>query len=103
MFNNANIVFNRDPKYYPDPEEFKPERFNEEDKKENKSTFLTFGDGPRICTGVRFATMQIKVALAYISLNFRIKISPNHKPIVIDSQSLVSYPKDGILLNFESR
>lgn len=94
----------RDPKYYPNPEEFQPERFNdEEQRKRHKGTFLGFGEGPRICPGSRFGIIQLKVALAKIVQNFYIKLSPNHKPIVLDPQTLLSCPKDGILIRLETR
>lgn len=94
----------RDPKIYANPEEFKPERFSDDEQRNrHKSTYLTFGDGPRVCIGQRFATLQIKAALAQLVLNFQIKLSPRHQPIVIDTQSLLLYPKSGILLQFEAR
>lgn len=41
-----------DEKYYDNPEEFRPERFTEEEKsKRPKFTYLPFGDGPRSCIG----------------------------------------------------
>ncbi|XP_055303189.1 cytochrome P450 6B1-like [Sitodiplosis mosellana] len=104
VVNISILGLHMDPKYYPDPEKFIPERFNEEEQRNrHKGTFLTFGEGPRICLGMRFAMLQLKIALAYITLNFHIKVSPRHKPIVIDPQTILSYPKDGILLQFDSR
>lgn len=101
-----SLCFNdkRDPTSYPNPEEFRPERFNAEEQRNRQSTvYLGFGEGPRICLGMRFAMLQIKVALAHITLNMRIKLSPRHKPIVLDPQTLLSLPKDGILVQFENR
>ncbi|XP_055325952.1 probable cytochrome P450 6a13 [Sitodiplosis mosellana] len=102
---NINIAgIHMDPKYYPNPQEFIPERFNElEQLYRHKGTFLGFGEGPRICLGQRFAITQVKVALVHIIQNFHIKRSPNQKPIVIDPQTLVSFPRDGILVRLKTR
>lgn len=41
-----------DEEYFPDPEKFDPERFNETNKHNIQPfTYLPFGDGPRICIG----------------------------------------------------
>lgn len=41
-----------DPQYFPDPNKFDPERFNEENKR-NRPSFvhLPFGEGPHECIG----------------------------------------------------
>lgn len=45
----------RDPKYYPMPETFDPERFDEEGiQSRHPMLFLPFGDGPRNCIGSYF-------------------------------------------------
>lgn len=42
----------RDPKYYPDPLRFDPERFSMEQKSQRPNgTYIPFGDGPRLCIG----------------------------------------------------
>jgi cytochrome P450 family 6 len=52
-------ALHHDPKYYPEPESFDPERFNEDEKaKRHHYVYLPFGEGPRICIG-RFASLSL--------------------------------------------
>ncbi len=48
------------PRFYPDPERFRPERFLE---RPAPYTFIPFGGGERRCIGASFATMELKTVL----------------------------------------
>nr|QTM97422.1 Cytochrome P450 [Sitophilus oryzae] len=66
----------RDPDYYPNPEVFNPENFSEENKaKRPEFTFLPFGEGPRMCIGLRFGLLQAKVGLISVIRNFNFTLS----------------------------
>ncbi|KAF5286958.1 hypothetical protein FQR65_LT12417 [Abscondita terminalis] len=66
----------RDPKYYPQPDVFDPERFNDENRKKIKPfTYLPFGEGPRSCLGAKFATAQAKIALVTMLNKFQFSLN----------------------------
>ncbi|NXY41272.1 CP3AO protein, partial [Ceuthmochares aereus] len=64
-------VLHRDPEYWPEPEEFRPERFSKESRESiDPYTFLPFGAGPRNCIGMRFALLIVKMAVVVLLQNF---------------------------------
>lgn len=94
----------RDPQYYPSPETFDPERFSDENIGNIKPfTFLPFGEGPRICIGVRFALMVTKLALAKLLTEF--KFDKSHKtldPMKYSVKSFILSPdKEEIFLKVD--
>lgn len=65
------FAMHRDEKYFPEPDKFDPERFSPENvSKIPKYVFLPFGEGNRICIGVRFARLQVKAGLAWLLRRF---------------------------------
>lgn len=60
------------PKYYPEPEKFKPERFL--NKERDCGAYYPFGIGPRMCIGNRFALLQMKVLLFHLLARCDLKI-----------------------------
>ncbi|XP_063127977.1 cytochrome P450 3A1-like [Rattus norvegicus] len=60
-----------DPQHWPEPEEFRPERFSKENKcRTGHYVYLPFGNGPRNCLGMRFALMSMKLAVTKVLQNF---------------------------------
>ncbi|XP_014273208.2 uncharacterized protein [Halyomorpha halys] len=94
-----------DPNYYPSPEKFEPERFSEENKhKLVKSTYLPFGDGPRICIGLRFAKMEMKIAIAKLILKYKFSLNSKTKvPLQYSAQTFLLVPIGGIWIEFTPR
>ncbi|KAK9680000.1 Cytochrome P450 [Popillia japonica] len=92
-----------DPEYYPDPEKFDPMRFSDENRsKIPQFAFLPFGEGPRICLGMRFAFMQGKVGLISIVRNFKITINPKTEiPVKLDPTKFFAGTRGGIWMDLE--
>lgn len=95
-----------DPEYYPDPEEFKPERFDPENGGikafKDKGVYLPFGDGPRMCLGMRFAQIQSKGAIVSIVKNFEISINDKTpKEQVIDPKEFLNVKVGGFWVDFK--
>ena len=62
----------RDPKHYPNPDQFDPNRFLPENKsKLNPYTWLPFGQGPRNCVGMRFALLEAKLCMVDMVRRFQ--------------------------------
>ena len=52
------------PKFWPDPEKFDPERFRPNKKVAfDSATYLAFGAGPRMCPGQYYSHIKIKMAM----------------------------------------
>ncbi|KAJ3687933.1 hypothetical protein LUZ61_017097 [Rhynchospora tenuis] len=69
---------NRDPKFWENPDEFRPERFtgNTVDFWGNNFQFIPFNAGRRMCPGIHFAMHNIELLLANILYHFDWKL-PN--------------------------
>ena len=62
----------RNQKYWENPEEFNPERFLGEQKKNSMQYFYPFGAGPRMCIGLGFAMYEMSLTLSYIVKKYKI-------------------------------
>ncbi|XP_065206696.1 uncharacterized protein LOC135836046 [Planococcus citri] len=88
-----------DKKYFEKPDEFYPEHFSAEAKKNRHHfAFLPFGEGPRVCIAERFARMQVIVGLIYLLKDFSFELSPKTKvPLEYDTTGAIAV-KGGIWL-----
>uniref|UniRef100_A0AAT9UTS9 Cytochrome P450 6PZ13 n=1 Tax=Maconellicoccus hirsutus TaxID=177089 RepID=A0AAT9UTS9_MACHI len=89
-----------DEKYYNNPEEFRPERFTEEEiSKRPNYTYLPFGEGPRVCIAERFAKMKVKIGLIYALKDFSYQVSPEMKfPLEFEKNFGLLTPRSSICL-----
>jgi cytochrome P450 len=67
----AQSILHRDPRWWNDPEAFRPERWLDGSTKNlPKFAYFPFGGGPRICIGNTFAMMETVVVLAEVIRRF---------------------------------
>lgn len=94
-----------DPDIYPDPYRFDPDRFLDENRKaRHRYSFLSFGEGPRICLGLKFGLTQSKIGIATLLSKYRVKQSDKQElPLEICRKSFLLAPKNGIWVRFEDR
>ncbi|XP_033478797.1 cytochrome P450 3A30-like [Epinephelus lanceolatus] len=97
-------ALHHDPELWPEPEEFKPDRFSKQSKQSiNPYTYLPFGIGPRNCLGMRFALMMVKLALVEVLQNYSFSICEETEiPLRMDPKGLVG-PLNPIKLKLETR
>jgi len=70
--------------YWNEPSKFNPDRFLPENKGDIvQGTFMPFGLGPRNCIAMRFALMELKIAIARLVQEFQLSLAPGREEIGI--------------------
>jgi cytochrome P450 len=99
---SSQWVMHRDPRYYNQPDAFRPERWSEPATKDlPRCAYFPFGAGPRQCIGSGFAMMEAVLVLAAIAQVWRFNLVPEHE--VLPTPSLTLYARDGILVTAARR
>ncbi|XP_072609187.1 cytochrome P450 3A12-like isoform X4 [Vulpes vulpes] len=98
------FILHRDQNLWPEPEEFRPERFSRKNKDSiNPYTYLPFGTGPRNCIGMRFAIMNMKLALVRVLQNFSFKpCKETQISLRINTRGIIQ-PEKPVVLKVEPR
>lgn len=66
-------LVHRDPRWWPDAETFRPERWLEPDASRPKYAYYPFGGGPRSCVGEPFAWLEAILLLATLAQRWRLQ------------------------------
>jgi cytochrome P450 len=88
-------VVHRDPRWFPDPERFDPDRWAEKSAQPvPRYAYFPFGGGPRICIGQTFAMIEAVLVLATIARAYQFTLDPSHP---VEPKPLVTLrPRNGI-------
>lgn len=97
--------FHHNPNYFPMPEVFDPERFNDANRKNiQPGHYVPFGMGPRACIGGRYALMEVKLIIYYMLCQFTFRsTSQTEIPMKIKSSPFGLSPKNGLVLSMKRR
>ncbi|MFK7800579.1 MAG: cytochrome P450 [Anaerolineae bacterium] len=91
------------PEVFSNPTEFDPDRFAAPRKEDRARPYslVTFGGGPRICIGINFATIEVKVLAAHILRHYRLEAKPIPEKMHLGYWN--SGPKYPLEVGFEPR
>lgn len=88
-----------DPKYFSEPNVFRPERFMNGSKIKN-GTYLPFGIGPRTCLGMSLAYGEMKLVLARFLQRYEFSVcSKTDVPIKPGKYNFLKTPANGMWLD----
>jgi cytochrome P450 len=96
------FVTHRDPKYFPEPERFDPERWTPENRESRPQfAYVPFGGGPRRCIGEGFAWAETILVLATLASKWRPRLAAEAR---IEAKALITLrPKFGMPMRIERR
>lgn len=71
-------IVHRDPRWYPNPEAFDPDRWEDEASRP-RFAYFPFGGGPRVCIGNHFAMMEATLLLAIVLQRYHLELVPGQR------------------------
>ena len=79
-------LLHRNPKLWPEPDTFRPERFL--DGTPPRYGYIPFSIGPRVCTGQQFGLTEAVLCLATLAQHVRLELRPGHVVVPISRLTL---------------
>jgi len=93
-------AMHRDPRFFDDPDTFRPERWLS-DRKRPKYAYFPFGGGPRVCIGKRFAEMESILLLATLARRYSLRLKEGERLELLPSITI--RPKHGLPMTSTAR
>ncbi len=92
-----------DPRCFSQPNQFDPDRFSPERAEHKRYNFslVGFGGGPRICLGLAFAQLEIKIVASYLLRYYDWELLPNQNLQIKTVPTL--QPKSGLKVSLQQR
>jgi cytochrome P450 len=95
-------VNHRDPEYFPSPEAFRPERWEDGlARRLPKFSYYPFGGGQRICVGADFASIEAAIILATVGQRYRFTLDPG--AVIEIKPQITLLPAHGIPVTLQPR
>ncbi len=95
-------VLQRDPRNFPEPDVFRPERFLPDAPAPQRGASIAFGAGPRVCIGQHFALLEMTLAAAMLLQRWTLALPPGAGPVELD-MNVTLRPKGGVRLRLQAR
>jgi cytochrome P450 len=90
------------PEVFPEPEEFRPERFSPDARAAlPKGAYIPFGGGPRTCIGMRFGQLEVRTIATLILSRFTLSLAEDFQ-LTIRQMPTIS-PKNGLPMIVRAR
>jgi len=98
----SQYVTHHDPRFFPDPFRFDPERWTPEAEAARPAfSYFPFGAGPRSCIGESFAWLEGTLVIATIAQKWQLRHVPEHPVEILPSVTL--RPKYGMVMTVGRR
>jgi cytochrome P450 len=97
----SQYVTHRHPKFWPEPDVFRPERFAGPDvRTRHRYAYFPFGGGPHLCIGQDMGLVELTIVVAMIVQRFRFALAPGAR--VTPRALLDLVPAHGVSLELTS-
>lgn len=95
-------LLHRDPRYFSEPNTYRPERFLPNSVKYPPYAYVPFSAGSRNCIGWKYGTMIVKILLLHVLKNYNVESLKTEEELRLTSE-LVLCNADGLKLKLTPR